>query len=730
MAFPLVWRSTYVALQRKYGEANAEIENLQKLIKQNEVEIEDLKKLSGNSVSNTSDDVARQFTRLLAENERLSRELNEVGKECQDYKQQIGKLQGGGSSADFEKEKASLEEGLQQAEAKIKKLKKENDDLEDELKSVKKQRDEAREKVDALEVKLHDAEKERDKLSAGFEKEKAALEEGLHQAEAKIKKLEKENDDLEDEKDDLEDELKSAKKQRDEAKAAIDELDNKLHDVTKERNTLSDKNERLEREKQKAEADSKGKAGALAFVGEILKAEPIGDDDIVRTERAVDALVDFIEHDLIAARKEADYVIDEFSSDPTDDFSESALTSWAAKAKKTWVKGKKSIAFVGEFSAGKTSMVNRILGTKDLLQVSAKATTAIPTYVCGGPTEDFRFVSPDDKMKKLSKETFVSVSKEVLANVEGLPNLLKYFVMTSNLPILDGISILDTPGFDSNDPEDAMRTIGVINECDALYWVFDVNRGTVNRASLKLIKENLHRPLFVVINKCDTKSPGEVASVERLIRDTFQSEGVEVRQFIRFSEKEDPAVILNPLNDIELGSDDWSMLCHLDLLCNSIGWRDAYVKSRREIDKQETQRVSDWLDAFKSEFQEIANRCDNVKEAVDSSWTTHTFRSDKYELSAGQGSYVKSTLSELSNLSRKEIKDIRDFADVVSTANDVHNDHMTNKNSLKVLYAAKEAFVNKIEEYMPGFKQSKADVVKSMIQSGRDDFKNASSQNN
>lgn len=663
MAFPLVWRSTYVALQRKYGEANAEIENLQKLIKQNEVEIEDLKKLSGNSVSNTSDDVARQFTRLLAENERLSRELNEVGKECQDYKQQIGKLQGGGSSADFEKEKASLEEGLQQAEAKIKKLKKENDDLEDE-------------------------------------------------------------------KDDLEDELKSAKKQRDEAREKVDALEDKLHDAEKECDKLSEANKSLERGKLKAEEDSKSKAGALAFVGEILKAQPIGDDDIVRTEKTVDALVSFIKYDLIAARKEADYVIDEFSSDPTDDFSESALTSWAAKAKKTWVKGKKSIAFVGEFSAGKTSMVNRILGTKDLLQVSAKATTAIPTYVCGGPTEDFRFVSPDDKMKKLSKETFVSVSKEVLANVEGLPNLLKYFVMTSNLPILDGISILDTPGFDSNDPEDAMRTIGVINECDALYWVFDVNRGTVNRASLKLIKENLHRPLFVVINKCDTKSPGEVASVERLIRDTFQSEGVEVRQFIRFSEKEDPAVILNPLNDIELGSDDWSMLCHLDLLCHRIGWRDAYVKSRREIDKQETQRVSDWLDAFKSEFQEIANRCDNVKEAVDSSWTTHTFRSDKYELSAGQGSYVKSTLSELSNLSRKEIKDIRDFADVVSTANDVHNDHMTNKNSLKVLYAAKEAFVNKIEEYMPGFKQSKADVVKSMIQSGRDDFKNASSQNN
>ena len=75
--------------------------------------------------------------------------------------------------------------------------------------------------------------------------------------------------------------------------------------------------------------------------------------------------------------------------------------------------------------------------------------------------------------------------------------------MTYKNPNLNGLSILDTPGFNSNDSEDKERTIEVINECDALFWVFDVNAGTVNRSSISLIKEKLNKPLYVVINKQD-----------------------------------------------------------------------------------------------------------------------------------------------------------------------------------------------------------------------------------
>lgn len=112
--------------------------------------------------------------------------------------------------------------------------------------------------------------------------------------------------------------------------------------------------------------------------------------------------------------------------------------------------------------------------------------------------------------------------------------------MTCNNPRLSDLSILDTPGFSSQDEDDAIRTVDVINECDALFWVFDVNVGTVNKDSLKIIKEKLdeNKPLYIVINKTDTKAPGEVDKVETLVRDTFEREGRRIQEVIRYNKSE------------------------------------------------------------------------------------------------------------------------------------------------------------------------------------------------
>ena len=159
-------------------------------------------------------------------------------------------------------------------------------------------------------------------------------------------------------------------------------------------------------------------------------------------------------------------------------------------------------------------------------------------------------MTPDNIQKNISEETFKRVNKEVLDQVKGVSSLIQYFVMTYKNTNLDNLSILDTPGFNSNDKEDAARTIGVINECDALFWVFDVNAGTVNRTSIQLIKENLHKPLYVVINKVDTKAETEVNKVEQLIRKTLRDSGISVQQFIRFSAKAPLNTIMDPIQRI------------------------------------------------------------------------------------------------------------------------------------------------------------------------------------
>ncbi|MGN0028622.1 MAG: dynamin family protein [Marinilabiliaceae bacterium] len=710
MKLPFVFlsRGNYDTLQRKSDEACADVEKFRSRTKEMQEEIDSLlaenrkflnRAKAAESESDENEDAAADAKKLIkqlrAENERLASELKESRAACEGYKVEIDNRAKAAESESDENEDAAAD-----SKKLIGQLRVENERLASELKESR-------------------------SACEGFKVENDGLQSKLTESEQKITKLKKENDDLEDEIDEVNEDLKKVKKEKQEAEQQKEEVE---HDLKK----AGEENEKLARAKAQVEEDCDGKSKSLDFVGEILDAAETADDDIRRTESSVDALVDFIRHDLPSAYKEAGMDFD-VPSDPNNPQSDVALTRWATRAKKTWLKGKKSIAFVGEFSAGKTSIVNRILGQEGLLAVSAEATTAIPTYIMGGESQRFSFVSPDDKMKSLSDTTFRKVSKQVLANVKGVPKLLKYFVMTANQRALEGLSILDTPGFSSNDAEDAERTIGVINECDALYWVFDVNNGTVNRRSLKLIKENLHRPLFVVINKCDTKSKSEIDKVENLIRQTLHDEGVVVRQFLRFGNNVDPEVIFNSLRYVEKEGDDSAIWGHLYDLGYDIGWNEGRLILNADCEKQETERVDNWLGAFKSEFDEMAQRCDDVVNYVGSHWTENFFSSDKYELSAEEGKnlcdYVKSLAADI----QKESKDVEDFKKVVENATEATKAFQENNSLLKVLRAAQKSFLQKIDAYDPGFKQNCKEGINGMVKDGRkawDDHMKEIEQNN
>lgn len=395
---------------------------------------------------------------------------------------------------------------------------------------------------------------------------------------AQIAKLEKKVKDAEEELEEAEDDVDKYKKDLKRRKEELDEINEQLRSEKKKSSNLEEevqtKSQKLEQTKKVLEV----KAQSLSFVQEVLLAEKASDGK--ELEASIDRLAAFIGGEMADVLKET-------STLRIDD---EVLKNWALSAKKTWLKNKTTIAFVGEFSAGKTSIVNRILSQDNpnipLLPVSAKATTAIPTYISGGSATAYQFYSPDNILKFISESTFKRVTKEVLDQIEGLSSLITYFVMKYQNPNLNNLSILDTPGFNSNDSEDSRRTIEVINECDALFWVFDVNAGTVNRSSLKIIKQNLKKPLYIVINKVDTKSTKEVDSVETLIRKTVEDEGIKVESYIRFSSnpKYDLATLMDPIQKVARDTSRDSFLNDLGQSLEGLikEWNSIQQKSNSE----------------------------------------------------------------------------------------------------------------------------------------------------
>lgn len=470
------------------------------------------------------------------------------------------------------------------------------------------------------------------------------LDEAVKKRLAELDKLKKEIKNLEDDIEEYEDDIKDLKKKLKNKESENFELQDNL---SKEQRACKQLNQDLQTVKEKLEEKSKDwelKKESLDFIQEILSAQQISDTSTKELHSKVDQVVNYISGEL------KDCIKASYKLENEDAIFGSGLQRWAIAAKKSWIQGKTTIAFVGEFSAGKTSIVNRILSQDNpnvpKLPTSTKATTAIPTYISGGPSTLYQFVSPDDKQKVISEETFKKISKEVLDQVKEVSSLIQYFVMKYKNPNLEKISILDTPGFNSNDKEDAERTIEVINECDALFWVFDVNAGEINRSSISLIKKNLKKPLYVVINKVDTKAKTEVDLVEQKIYETLQDEGISVQKFIRFSAKAPLEDIMQPISSVSHNSEQESYLKDMSQMLKEFEKemsKDVQELNKKQLDlfKEGNQLVDKYVEAIKN----VINNCNEAASIPE--WTEHWFSKDRYEMDASQGSRLIDLLNSI-----------------------------------------------------------------------------------
>lgn len=472
-----------------------------------------------------------------------------------------------------------------------------------------------------------------------------------------VKKLKKKVSDLEDDIEDNEDEIGDLKKKLRNKAAESDELQAGFDRAQREVKQLTEEVDRAQESLAFQKNENEQNSEALAFVAEVLQAKTVSDQNQTSLFQSVDGLVEYVRNDL------KDCIKDALNAEGLRCCFGPDLDAWASNKKKSWIQGKTTIALVGEFSAGKTSIVNRILSQdqKDvtLLPVSTKATTAIPTYISGGVGTMFMFVSPDDKQKNISEKTFKRVNKEVLDRVEGLSSLIKYFVMTYKNPNLNNLSILDTPGFNSNDKEDSERTIGVINECDALFWVVDVNSGTVNRSSLKLIKEHLSKPLYVVINKVDTKAKSEVDKVQDLIEKTFADEGVSVEGFVRFSAKANLDDIMSVIKAVKRDNvKDGYMDQLLEIVKELKGSCDKEAQEALAECHRLQASSNAITDKFVDALQELNGNCETAKEIPHKE--EHLFRKDNFEMSQEEYAYLAKVLDTICEENCKELAVIYD----------------------------------------------------------------------
>lgn len=445
----------------------------------------------------------------------------------------------------------------------------------------------------------------------------------LQKVQDDLKNAEEELEEAEDEIADLKRKCNDQKQRLNEKSVALDQCENKFkkaqQDLARAEDELQNQKENLSRKQE-----------VLKFINEVLQAKEADNKDIKDVYTKVNNIQSFVENELCDVLKE----IKALSNEEAMEYKQK-IWQWANLQRKTWLQKNKVVAFVGEFSAGKTTIVNRILSQDDdkapKLPVSSKATTAIATYISYAFDFNSQFTDPYGKLKMISKATFEMVNKDILSEA-NVSSLIQYFVMSYKNKNLENLSMLDTPGFNSNDKEDARRTSEVIREADVLFWVFDANVGEINQTSLNTIKNNLQGlPLFIIINKSDSKSPSELNELEAHIKDTICKNRIAVSGYIRFSKKEPLTKLMNAIKSVPHNDDKNAFISipfkKVEKLLVELNTK--YSSAEREYRILENKNM-EYVEALIECFENIEYSCEDVQnmpERIDK-W----FTSDYYKI--------------------------------------------------------------------------------------------------
>lgn len=165
------------------------------------------------------------------------------------------------------------------------------------------------------------------------------------------------------------------------------------------------------------------------------------------------------------------------------------------------------LPLIGEFSAGKTSLINALTDSK-VLEIASLPTTATLYQIIFG--------APENKAVALSAE-----GEEVELQLDALKNdeLKKYPTVTlfdTSTKVPKDIIFVDTPGLSSPDPRHREVLTSILPRVDAILLTVDANQA-VTRSLVEFVKSMrlAEKPIYLILNKIDTKSPSELQDLKR-----------------------------------------------------------------------------------------------------------------------------------------------------------------------------------------------------------------------
>ena len=275
---------------------------------------------------------------------------------------------------------------------------------------------------------------------------------------------------------------------------------------------------------------------------------------------------------------------------------------------------KYSLAFCGHFSAGKSTVINYLLG-KPVLPSSPIPTSANIVRIESGNGEA-RIILADGRIAVFPPPINFSVMKDYAKNGADVQSIHLHM---EGFPFGDRVALLDTPGIDSTDDAHERSTASSFHMADSVFYVTDYNhiQSEVNFHFTKDLTK-MGKKLFIIINQIDKHDDQELpfSSIKESVRRAFHEWGVKPEEIYYTTMREEN----HPYNQAQKVREKIGELANLPLQMDipSLVRRlvDEHIEWRNEKDQELYVNLTEQLLAFDPELMDSIEQSSRLNKKI------------------------------------------------------------------------------------------------------------------
>lgn len=176
-----------------------------------------------------------------------------------------------------------------------------------------------------------------------------------------------------------------------------------------------------------------------------------------------------------------------------------------------------TLAVMGEFSAGKSTFVNALIGRKVAPMGVLPTTNTVNRFRHGSGT--IRVHYEDGRIQFVH----VDQSHDFLESIdEREAREIQYLDIEGNFDQLADMMVVDTPGLNATQAHHAEITERFVDQADAIIWIFSATRaGAASEAKILQFLHEEDRPILGVLNKIDTLNKDEQVELITYLQEQF-----------------------------------------------------------------------------------------------------------------------------------------------------------------------------------------------------------------